>query len=312
MSGLALFGGIDGGGSKTLAVVVDAEGRERGRGTAASSNYAAVGLQRAVREIHVATRAALDQADGALPLRAAWIGLSGVDRPGDRDALLPHLHDLAATVRLTNDADLVLTALPGACGVAVIAGTGSIALGRDPSGTTVRAGGWGHVIGDEGSGYELGRAALQAAARSADGRGPRTALLGAIMERYRLADPSEVIDRVYHRWTKAEIARIASTVFSLCEGDPVARSLVDEAASELALGVVTVAERLSFPNGVLPLALGGGLLLGEGALRESVVRRVRRRHPVGSVALAHDPALSAARAALHLSDSTGDGIGSVG
>jgi len=311
MSGLTVFGGIDGGGSKTLAVVVDAEGRERGRGTAASSNYAAVGLQRAIREIHAAVTAALDQAGGALPLGAAWIGLSGVDRPGDRDALLPHLHDLAATVRLTNDADLVLSALPGARGVAVIAGTGSIVLGRDASGATVRAGGWGHVIGDEGSGYELGRAALQAAARAADGRGPETALLGAIVDRYGLSDPSEMIDRVYHRWTKAEIARIASLVFALRGADPVARSLVDEAARELALGVVTVAGRLSFADGVLPLALGGGLLLGEDALRESVVRRVRRRHPVGIVALADDPALSAARAATDLSD-VGDGIGSLG
>ena len=301
MPELTLFAGVDGGGSKTQAVVVDAEGRELGRGVAESSNYAAVGLDRAMQHIKSALAAATSAAGGEPPLAGAWIGLAGVDRPGDRDTLLPHLRDLAGAVRLTNDADLVLSALPATIGVAVIAGTGSIALGRDAYGATVRAGGWGHIIGDEGSGYDLGRGALQAASRAADGRGPTTMLLDEIVHRWELHDPSEMIDRVYHRWDTAEIARAASLVFAAARAhDPVARSLVDHAARELALAVVTVAGQLGFGDDPLPLALAGGLLVGEPELRASVVRRIRRRRPGGSVVVVDDAAASAARAALAL------------
>ena len=303
MPALTLFAGVDGGGSKTLAVVVDAAGRERGRGTAGSSNWAAVDLERAVAHVRAAVAEATDAAGGELPITAAWIGLAGVARPGDQDAFLPRLDGLAGRVRLTNDADLVLTALPGAAGVAAIAGTGSIILGRDPGGQTARAGGWGHVFGDEGSGYELGRAALQAAARAADGRGPATTLLAAILDHWRLTAPSDLIDRIYHDpgGDKAGIAQLAGLVSrAAAAGDPVARKLVAQAADELTLGIAAVAARLDFPDGRLPLALAGGLLVGEPGLRARVLRRVRRRFPLGPVAVVADPAASAARAAVAL------------
>jgi len=151
------FLGIDGGATKTLAVIVDVGGQEIGRGMAGSGNQAAVGPERAVASIWRAVAEAARHAGSNKVFLAAWIGLAGVDRPGDRDRLLPHLDALATVVRLTNDAELALTGLDDAVGVAVIAGTGSIALGRDAAGTTARSGGWGHIIGDEGSGYELGR-----------------------------------------------------------------------------------------------------------------------------------------------------------
>ena len=297
MSARELFAGIDGGGSKTLAVVVDAAGTERGRGIAESSNLASVGIDRAVAEIETALDTAFQLAGGALPLAGAWIGLAGVDRPADHAAMLPRLRGLAADVRLSNDADLVLAALPAAIGVAAIAGTGSIMLGRDPTGATTRTGGWGHVIGDEGSGYELGRRALQALSRAADGRGPATALLPAILEYWQLSDPEGVFARVYPDHDKAAIARLSGTVFAVARaGDPVARGLVASAASELALGILTIADRLNFGNGPLPLALAGGLLVSEADLRAMVLRRVRRRRPVGPLAIVAEPAVSAARA----------------
>lgn len=301
MTGLPLFAGVDGGGSKTLAVVVDAEGRERGRGAAGSSNYAAVGRDAAVAAIRTAVGAATNAAGGVPALGAAWIGLAGVDRPHDQAVLLPWLRLLAGEVRLTNDAELVLAALPGAAGVAVIAGTGAIALGRDAAGATARASGWGHVIGDEGSGYELGRLALQAASRAADGRGPATALLRSIEAHWGLADPSEMIERVYHGIDKAGIAQLAGLVFTAADaGDPVARGLVDRAAGELALAAVVVGDALGFGETALPLALSGGLLVGETGFRQKVLRRLRRRRTVGPVAVVDDAALSAARAAVAL------------
>jgi len=297
------FLGVDGGATKTLAVIVDAGGHEIGRGMAGSGNQAAVGPERAVASIRRAVAEAARHAGNNETFQAAWIGLAGVDRPGDRDRLLPHLDALATVVRLTNDAELALTGLDDAIGVAVIAGTGSIALGRDAAGTIARSGGWGHIIGDEGSGYEIGRMALKAVARASDGRGPQTALLPAILTEWRLAKPDAMIDRVYPDGDKGEIARLSTLVFAVArDGDMMARRIMREAATELARAALAVGAMLDFPDGRggLPVALAGGMLIHEADFRAMLLRRLRRRRPVGQVALVAEPALSAARAAIYL------------
>ncbi len=313
MSELRCFAGIDGGGSKTIAVVVDATGRELGRASAGSSNTTAVGFDPAVANLRQAIEAAAREAGSPTPLDAMWLGLAGIDRPGARDALLPHLTNLAREVRITNDAELLLTALDGAVGVALIAGTGSIALGRDPDGGTARAGGWGHLFGDEGSGWDLGQRALRAAARAADGRGPETTLLPAILERWGITDPLDIIGKVYveHRDdTKPAVAELAGLVFAAARaGDAVARRILRDGADGLAETAIAAGRRLSFPGGALPIALSGGLLTGEPGYRAMVVRRLRRRTTVGQVEVVTDPALSAARALARIAaQGTGTGL----
>ncbi len=296
-----LWAGVDAGGSKTLAIVVDEQAREVGRGMAGSANYQAIGLGRAVANLRDALEAATHVAGCHPPVRAAWIGMAGIDRPSDRDIWLPHLNPLAGTVRLTNDAELALTALDEAIGVAVIAGTGSIALGRNAHGATARAGGWGHIIGDEGSGYDIGRLCLQAAARAADARGQETALLALLLREWALDSPSDLIGRVYPAEDKASIARLSALVFAAARtGDRVARRIVSRAAQELALAATVVSRALHFSNGQVPLALAGGLLVHEAGFRTRVLRRIRQRCALGQVALVAEPALSAARAAIYL------------
>jgi len=293
--------GIDGGGSKTLAVIVDAEGQERGRGQAGSSNYSAVGLDRAIQSIHSAVTQAAEAADCSLPLYGAWLGLAGIDRPSDQATLLPHLRSLANTIHLSNDADLLLSALDNAVGVALIAGTGSIALGRDASGSFARAGGWGYVLGDEGSGYDLGRQALQVAARAADGRGPATALLEGILRYWHLDKPDDIIGKVYPDNDKASIAQLSTCVFTAARaGDSLANEIVQKAANELALAALTVGNALNFPDRRIPLALGGGLLLHEEDYRAQVLHSIRLHGATGQVASVEQPALSAARAMISL------------
>ncbi len=295
-----LYAGVDGGGSKTLVVVVDAHGRERGRAVAAGANQAAVGPDQAITTIRAAMADALHMAGSTATARAAWFGLAGVDRPADQDALLPHLRALAGAVRLTNDAELILSALDEAVGVALIGGTGAIALGRDARGATVRAGGWGHIVGDEGSGYDLGRRCLQAVLRADDGRGPETALLDLVSHEWRLARPSDLVGRVYPDGDKRAIAGLAPLVLGAARaGDPVAGDIVASGAEELALSALTVADRLAFPEG-LPLALAGGLLIHETDYRESVLEHIRQRRDVSRVAIVAHPAESAARAAIGL------------
>ncbi len=294
------FLGVDGGASKTLAVVVDAQGQEHGRGIAGSSNFAAVGLEHALAQLHLAIEQAAKQSGCQYSFGAAWLGMAGVDRPEDVHLLLPHLQPLAGTIRLTNDAELLLSALDQAVGVALIAGTGSIALGRDRHGATTRAGGWGHILGDEGSGYEIGRQALQAAARAADGRGPATTLLERILQHWGLQRPDDLFEQVYQKAEKADIARLTTLVFAAAQaGDRPASKIIQLAAEELALAVLTVCRALDFPDEQVPLALGGGLLIQEIGFRWQVLRRIRRQRPVQSV-LVEQPALSAARAAITL------------
>ena len=296
-----LFLGVDGGGTKTLAVVVDAAGRERGRGMAGGANYNALGLDAALANLHAAVRAALAAAQATPPAAIAWIGLAGVDRAADRALLLPHLAPLARAVHLSNDAELALSALTAGVGVALIAGTGSIALGRDPAGVTARAGGWGHILGDEGSGYDIGRRALQAALRASDGRGPTASLLPRILARWELPTADALLNRVYPAGDKADIAALAPLVLdAAADGDAVARAIIRRAAAELAVAASAVARALTFHDGRVPLALGGALLVHAVPLREEVLRRLRRALDLGPVAVVDQPAWSAARAAREM------------
>src|SRR5579872_6349142 len=274
--------GVDGGGSKTLAVVVDGEGKERGRGVAGSSNHTGVGVEQAVQHIYRAIEMAAQQANCSLPLQSAWFGLAGVDSSDDFTLLLPYLQPLAQSVHLTNDAELVLGGLPGAVGIALIAGTGSIALGRDARGTNARSGGWGHIIGDEGSGYDLGRRCLQAGARATDGRGQATLLLELLLKHWKLDSASDMIGKVYNDCDKATIAALSALVFAAArDGDEVACGMVEDAARELALVTIAVKNKLDFSGGAVALALGGGLLLHEAGFREQVIEAISLRMSIG-------------------------------
>jgi N-acetylglucosamine kinase-like BadF-type ATPase len=291
----ALSVGVDGGGSKTLAVVVDRDGNERGRAAAGSSNFTAIGAEQAAASVTQAVTGAVSLAGGQFPVRSLWAGLSGIDRPGARELLHPMIQPLSGNIRLTNDAELVFSALEGGIGVVLIAGTGSIALGHNASGATARAGGWGHLMGDEGSGYDIGRRALQAAAHAADGRGPATALLDAFMHHWEVSRPLDMIAHAYRSTDKAAVAELTSIVFATATaGDTVARLIVADAAGELASAAIAAGNQLALP-GDLPLALTGGLLTGNADFRRSVLRRIRSRRRVGQVSIVTDPALSAAR-----------------
>lgn len=290
--------GVDGGGSKTLAIIVDGAGVECGRGEAGSSNHQAVGVEQAVAHLRQAIESAASASACSLPVAAAWIGLAGVDHAGDIALLLPYLQTVGDRLRLTNDAELVLSGLTQQTGVALIAGTGSIALGRNETGRSARSGGWGHIFGDEGSGYDLGCQALRAVARAADGRGKPTALLHAILDFWGLAEPELLLERVYQKSQKSPIARLAPLVLrQAAAGDAVARAITLRAARELALAGLTVTRTLDMADSPLSLALGGGLLVHDAYYRAAVLSRFELWQPLASVTIIEEPALSAARAA---------------
>lgn len=290
---------IDSGGSKTLVVIVNEQGQEVGRGQAGGSNHNNIGLEKAMRNLHLAVERAVQAAGCQLPVRKAWLGVAGMDRPADHSLLYPYVSSLAEAVYMTNDAELGLSALEHVVGVAIIAGTGSIILGRDGHGKKTRSGGWGYLLGDEGSGYYVAHEGAIAALRYADGRGEPTLLLDLILQHWGLSSHDDIIGQVYIEDSKAKIATLSPLVFKAArQGDAIAAQIVRRGAYELALGVKAVCARLDLPT--VPLALCGSLLVHEADYRAQVLGYIAEEHEVGRVAIVEDAALSAARAIVNL------------
>ncbi len=285
--------GVDVGGSKTAASVGSPE---QVRGTALGPG-AAVRPGRAMASAAViaeTVRKALAAA-GAGRGSAMVVGAAGAGREGERSELEQALRveGLADRVRVTTDIDIALTAAFGdGPGIVVVAGTGSVVLGRDPEGRMLRRGGYGWQMGDEGSGYAIGRAALGAVSRARDGRSPETALTPVLLEASRSADFDGLV-----RWaasaSPAEVAALAPPVLHTAErGDVVAQGIADYAARELSTLVLGLAEE--FPTGErVGVALMGGMLVGERSLRSAVLARLGEEPTLRPLATAVDATLGA-------------------
>lgn len=293
----SVFAGIDGGGTKTVVVLVDESGAELNRVQTSTSNAAIVGHDAAGEVLRSALIDALSGAGVESPISAAWFGLSGSDRPEDHRHLNPHLHDLATEIRMTNDAELILGALPDSVGVAIVSGTGSVAVGHNAQGARARSGGWGQIIGDEGSGYDFARRMFDAYSREVDGRGPGTTLTGRLMSHLSLTEPHQLIAYVYKSdTTKADLAKLAVIVVEEADvGDAVALDIIAASARELANTASAVARRLGFEM-TLPLALTGGMLVHVDRFREQVLDGIRSNWPALESRIVLDPALAAAQA----------------
>jgi len=292
----SVYAGIDGGGTKTVVVLVDETGVEVSRVHASTSNAAIVGHDLAGEVLRTALVDALEGIGGESRISVGWFGLSGSDRPEDHCRLRPFVRDLIDDIHMTNDAELVLGALPDSVGVAIVSGTGSIAFGRNARGQRARSGGWGQIIGDEGSGYDFARRMFDAFARDVDGRGPGTTLTGRLISHLPLAQPHQLIAYVYNPDTsKADIAKLARIVVEEADaGDAVASEIMGASAEELAKTASACARRLGFETN-LPLALTGSMFLHVDRFRDLVLDELRSEWPVLNYQIVVDPALTAAR-----------------
>ena len=279
--GPSLLLGIDGGGSKTTALLASSDGSVVGRGAGGASNYQAVGLQTALAELEKAVREAVAFAGpyGALPIAAVCLGMAGVDRPEDRTAFSgwAAVRFPGAKLKLVSDAHLVLAAGAGSqAGVALISGTGSIAYAQDGRGNTARAGGWGYLLGDEGSGYRIALDGMRAVTRAWDGMAQPTALTAQMLSTLGIQSPPELVRKLYReQMPRADIARLAEVVLDCAiSGDAVAVRILNDAAAHLA-GFATAAARKLALTGPQPCAMAGGLLTHSPALRDAVVAQAR-------------------------------------
>ncbi len=291
--------GVDGGGTATEAWLAEPGCQVLGRGSAGPSNVKAVGLEAARRALDSAIGAAFGNAGlDPAPVAVACLGLAGFDRPDDRKILTRWVNEARWTDRLVlvNDGDLVVAAgTPEGWGVGVIAGTGSIAVGRAPDGRTARAGGWGHLIGDEGSAYGVVLDALRLVARRADGREPRPALRDLLTERLCAAlgvvEASQIVTTLYSSgFDRARIASLAPEVLAACNEVPeCGQQLLVSAGAALADTVAAVARALGWPSGELPLATAGGFLLSATTVFREMINGLSRRGYQVAVAPVSEP-----------------------
>ncbi len=259
-----LFLGVDGGKSSTIALIGDETGRVTGGGSGGPSNHAEgeEGRARLVRAVEESVAGACRQAgvdSRDVRFEAACLGFSG--GPEDKQAVVAGIVR-AGWLTVTTD---VVVALVGATGcepgIVVISGTGSIGFGRNAAGKTARAGGWGYVFGDEGSGFDLARQGLRAALRHEEGWGPATTLRARFLE----AGGAKSANELLHRFYTAEFPRPRVASFgplverAAAEGDPVAGGILRKAAAELALLATAVRRQLFAPGERAVVAHMGGV-----------------------------------------------------
>ncbi len=258
-----LFLGVDGGQTSTTAMIADGAGRVLGTGCGGPCNHvgAAEGRQRFVSAmgtcLDMACRSAGLDAD-RVQFESAALGFSG--GPGDKEAILA---ELLRTTRLTvtSDIDIALAgALAGEPGIVTIAGTGSVAFGKNSEGRRARAGGWGSLFGDEGAAFDLTRQALRAALRSEEDWGPPTILKERLLEATGIAHIHDLVRKFYTvDFPVPRIAGYARLVDEAAQaGDAVASEIIQNAAAHLARLTAVIRRRLFPPEDQIRGAYVGG------------------------------------------------------
>jgi N-acetylglucosamine kinase-like BadF-type ATPase len=289
--------GADVGGTRTTAAVSDGEqitGRAEGAGGAVRPGRALASAT-VIAEV---TRRAL-AASGRLTGDVLVVGAAGAGRELERDELRKALRgeNLATKVVVMTDIEIALAAaFAEGSGIVVSAGTGSVAVGRDRDGKLFRIGGYGWQMGDEGSGYAIGRAALGVVSRAADGRSPQTALSSRVLSATRSPDLDALV-----RWaagaSPAEVAALAPHLLDVAEqGDALAKGIADAAAHELSQLAICLLPMMKV-KGKIGVAITGGLLNGDGLLRRSVLSLLRAESSLEAIEKPVDAVLGALRIA---------------
>ncbi|MGW4841948.1 N-acetylglucosamine kinase [Nocardia brasiliensis] len=285
--------GLDIGGSKTMAVraegaMVVAQAR------AGSANVASVGADAAGHQLDL-----ILERVGGDGVQAVCAGAAGADTPEGRarlqDLLAQRLPD--AMIRVVHDSELVLAAAGLDEGIALISGTGSVAWGRH-AGRTARAGGWGYLLGDQGSGYWVAREAVCRALAAVDRGEPADPLGRALAAECGLRSTEQLLDHFYDHTDRRYWARRARVVIEMAAtGDPVGREILAAAVADLTDLVGTVADRLSYPG---PVIVAGGLAVHQPLLQAELRRALAGRGLDDVRVLDVDPVHGAVRLARQL------------
>jgi N-acetylglucosamine kinase-like BadF-type ATPase len=300
--------GFDGGGTKTECYALDFSGGVSGRGIAGPSNPLRVGYEAAIASIEAAGKEAMTAAQVTrADIRGICAGLAGAGVPAAANNMARAIEKLwpQAGVRVMTDAEAALEAAVGyESGVVLIAGTGSIAIGRNAAGNSARVGGYGPWVGDPGSAYEIGRHGVEAAARARDLSGPPTTLGKRIATAMKCGAWEEVIERISAGPDTVFPQLFPVMVQAAEENDEMARAIFSRAALDLSKLAITVVGLLGIKDEEFTLARAGGVFNRFQMLDRRVDALIAKVCPKARIGLLSvPPALAAARLAIRLTPS---------
>ena len=277
---MAFFLGIDGGGSKTSCLIGD-EISVLASGTSKGSNVIRVGEAAARQALHDAIRQACVSANiTPAQIQRACVGLAGAARPEVRNPVHRMIVEIiSGNIEITGDMEIALEAAFGENpGVIVIAGTGSIAYGRNAAGQTTRAGGWGFAISDEGSGYWIGKTAVATAVREGD-QAQDTCLLKAIAKSWGITTHQQVV-MAANGTPAPDFAALFPVVLKAAEKqNKQAREVLTQAAKELVTLAEDVLNRVFLDAATVPVAMSGGVFTHSSQVREVFYNRLSKKYP---------------------------------
>ncbi len=273
--------GIDGGGTKTHCVITDLNGKILYECFGSASNFLIAGFEKVSATIlKLITECRLKLDIQYEDIACVLIGTTGAGRRSDADRLENSFNEFAKSkniiiknFRVESDARIALEgAFSGKPGSILIAGTGSIMFGKDAAGAIHRVGGFGRFIGDEGSGYSIGREALIAVSKEFDGRGNKTGITDLLNKKFEIDSSEKLIIEIYKN--NFDIASAAPLVLQAAEaGDEISKKIIDDESNELIDHISTMAEKINEP--VLNVSFIGGLISGENiysnALRKKII-----------------------------------------
>ncbi len=289
--------GIDAGGTKTAGILATKTGHQITQAQSGPANYHVVGETQTLEVLDTLIGQLCEKADVSRTSPICFcLGMAGLGRTTDQQIIGTICDKLGITKNriLTHDAHIALIGgTEKQKGVIVISGTGAIVYGTNPEGTEARASGWGYLLGDEGSGYDIAIKALRAVARAADGRDTPTELTSRILNRLTLNEPSDLIPWA-HTANRDTIAHLAETVFDTAQTmDSVAKRIINEAADELVCAARSVIQQLKF-DAPFEIILSGGNLIHQPMFADKLRHRFARVQPEASVRLpSREPAYGA-------------------
>ncbi len=257
--------GVDGGGTKTEFALLDYSGNVISQARGESTNYQVIGGKKLKQELLKGFDTVMNNSNvPAGKIEHVFLGLAGAGRESDRKEIITLFDDTEFNKKITVDSD-AMVALAGAfgtgAGIIIISGTGAICFGKNNEGKIVRSGGWGYLLGDEGSGYFIGREAIIAALKDLDGRGEKTLLRQRLEKHFNLTSIDQIIPHIYqNRIDRVAIAELAPIVFDQAkQGDMIAEEIIRNASKELGVLAKAVAQQLNFESDEIKVALIGSI-----------------------------------------------------
>lgn len=304
MTAKSIFLGFDGGATKTAGAAIDSSAKVIAEASGKASNFQIIGVEKASENIFEVFQTILKLANADFhEVKGIFLGLTGAGREIDRQRMQDGFKSFLTKrgipvpdIFVDSDAIAALEgAFFGKPGMILISGTGSILFAKDEDGTVYRVGGWGRYIGDEGSGYAIGRAGLTATAREFDGRGKPTAISIILKEKFGIKSPQDLVTKIYQEGF--DIASAATAVLEAAEiKDPVAIEILEQSSNDLLEHVQAIIKKT---GKTLPIAFVGSILTSKNLLSTKLRQGLSEKFKEVQIRSAEaSPAVGAALLAL--------------